>query len=268
MSLEDVQTVTFGEAWKEFLLIRPVSNKFKMAITRNDQKTVVGMVIEGFKAKKIEDEIYVVDDTTCPGILLAFPKKVIEEELNKKVLGKLMGHTLSDDQLLSLKSKTDSFLKTIDSRLGCANRTEIQQIFEEGGFWEVIFSLHQVIEYRLGKLIVFKSASLDMTQSTVIEDSLKQTICGEWHSFKLLSDIAYLLNAIDSDERQKIISFDRERNGIAHKLLTRDISDSLLKSACTHGLEAMDALENALSRIIPKPKMIVMDNFIVNELTL
>jgi len=78
LSSEDVinvQTVTFGEAWKEFLLIRPVSNKFKMAITRDDKKTVVGIKIEGFKVMKKADELYVIDDTTCPGIMLAFPKK-------------------------------------------------------------------------------------------------------------------------------------------------------------------------------------------------
>jgi len=270
LSLEDVinvQTVTFGEAWKEFLLIRPVSNKFRMAITRDDKKTVVGIKIEGFKVMKMADELYIIDDTTCPGIVLAFPQKMIEEEL-KKVLGKLMGKTLLDDQLSSMKSKTDSLLKTLDSRLGCAYRTEIQQAFEEGDFWEVIFSLHQVIEYRLGKLIVFKSARLDMTQSTVIEDSLKQTICKRLNRFKHLSDIAYLLDAINSDERQRIINFDAERDDIAHKFLRRDISDDILKSACTHGLEVMDALESALSRIIPKPQIIVMNNFDVNELSL
>jgi len=132
-------------------------------------------------------------------------------------------------------------------------------------FWEVLFSLHQLVEHRLRKLLLFKCSEINSNSSEIIFDSLMQKICNDIKTFKHLVDMTYLTGALNDGERKKALSFDANRDSIAHKLLKNEVTDKLLKTVCRQGVRLLDSLETALQRIIPKPKMIIMDSFLIHE---
>jgi hypothetical protein len=217
---------------------------------------------------EIEGEKYVVDNVACPGLTLACPIKIVEDAFNKNIIQKLAGKTLTDEQMQIILNKLSSDQKKSDSRLGCASSSEIQKAQTEKNYWEVLFSLHQLIEYRLRKLLFYKSSEVDRTNSLIITDASKRKICKEVRTFKHLIDIGYLAGAINHDERTKALVFNAERDNIAHELLLGEVTDSLLETASTHGIELLNLLEAAFQRIVPRPKMIIMDSLVVPDFML
>jgi hypothetical protein len=77
--------------------------------------------------------------------------------------------------------------------------------------------------------------------------------------------MGYLTGALNYDEMMKALSFNAERDSIAHKLLKNEITDDLLETTSVQGVELLDILETAFQRTIPKPKMIVLDSFLIHE---
>lgn len=128
-----------------------------------------------------------------------------------------------------------------------------------------MFSLHQLIEYRLRRLLLYKCSQVNTDSSEITIDSLMQNICDDITTFKHLVQIGYLTGALNEDERIKALSFNADRDSIAHKLLKSEVTDELLETVCSQGVKLLNSLENALQRIIPKPKMIMMDSFLIHE---
>jgi len=233
MSAEEI--ITFNQAWKDFLLIRPFTRSATITISRNSENVVTEVKTGAFKMLEKNGEQYIIDDISCPGIVLGFPKKVVEDAINKNILQKLIGKTLPNEQFEIIKNKLDSDAKRTDSRLGCADDSEIQQALSERNFWEVLFSLHQLVEYRFHKLLIYKSSEINAKDSMIKVNSLKRKICDDYiKTFKHLVDVAYLIGAINNEERTKALSFDSERDNIAHKLLKNEVSDFLLEATCVH----------------------------------
>ena len=74
-----------------------------------------------------------------------------------------------------------------------------------------------------------------------------------------------MTGALNYEEKTKSLSFNAERDNIAHKLLKSEITDDLLETASNHGVELLNSLESAFQRIVPKPEMIMMDSFLIHE---
>lgn len=260
------ENITFEQAWRDFLLVRPFTNRMSLKISRTPENLVSSVEIGAFKMLERGGEQYIIDDVSCPGVVLGYPKKIVEDELNKKIIQKLVGKTLPETEFAAIKSKLDTVMRQTDIRLGCANSGEIQQALLEKNFWEVMFSLHQLIEYRLRKLLMYKSMRKEVESSSVTLDPIKRKICEEEiKTFKHMIEIAYLFDALNREERDKLLSFDGERDSIAHKLLKSDVTDVILEKACAHGIEVLNLLQLALERIVPKPPIITMRSFCVNE---
>jgi hypothetical protein len=264
MTLEE-KKISFNQAWKDFLLIRPFTRSSQIVISRNADKIVTAVRAGEFKLLKKGTEQYVIDDVSCTGIILAYPRKIVDDAINEKIFLKLIGKPLSDEKLEIIRKKLDWDAKKTASRLGCANTNEVRQAILEKDFWEVLFSLHQLIEYRLRKLLLYKCSQINANSSEIIFDSLMQKICDDITTFKHLVEIGYLTGTLNQDERKKGLSFNAIRDSIAHKLLKNEVTDKLLKKVCSQGVKLLDSLENALQRIIPKPKMIMMDSFLIHE---
>jgi hypothetical protein len=165
----------------------------------------------------------------------------------------------------AIKNKLDWDAKKTASRLGCSNSNEMQQAISERSFWEVLFSLHQLIEYRLHKLLLYRCCKVNTAVSEITVDSWMKNICDSITTFRHLVEMGYLTGALNRDEKTKSLSFNAERDNIAHKLLKSEITDDLLETACNHGVELLNSLESAFQRIVPKPEMILMDSFLIHE---
>jgi hypothetical protein len=206
-----------------------------------------------------------IDDASCSGIILAYPKKIVEDAIKEKIFDKLIGKPLSDEKVEAIKNKLDWDAKKTASRLGCSNSNEIQQAISERDFWEVLFSLHQLIEYRMRKLLLYRCSKVNTATSEITVDSSTENICDHITTFKHLVEIGYLTGALNNEEKTKSLSFNAERDNIAHKLLKSEITDDMLETASNHGVELLNSLESAFQRIIPKPEMIMMDSFLIHE---
>lgn len=264
MALEK-KKIDSNQAWKDFLLVRPATRSSQIIISRNADKIVTQVKAGEFKVLTKGTEQYVIDDVSYAGIILAYPKKIVDDAIRDKIFLKLIRKPLSDKKLEIIKNKLDWDAKKTASRLGCANSNEINQAILKKDFWEVLFSLHQLIEYRLRKLLLYKCSQVNTDSSEITIDSLMQNICDGITTFKHLVEIGYLTGALNGDERKKALSFNADRDSIAHKLLKSEVTDELLETVCSQGVNLLDSLENALQRIIPKPKMIMMDSFLIHE---
>jgi len=263
MALE--KKVSFNQAWKDFLLVRPVTTSSQIMIHRNPEKVVDNVGVGDFKIITKGSEQFMIDDASCSGIILAYPRQKVEDEIREKILVRLIGKPLSDEKMESIKNKLDWDAKKMASRLGCSNSKEIQRALANKSFWEVLFSLHQLIEHRLRKIILYKSSAVNSTASEITICSSMEKICEGIKTHRHLVEIGYLLSALSPEEKTKALSFNADRDNIAHKLLTNEITDDLLEKASDHGIEVLNGLEQAFQRIVPKPEMIMMDSFLIRE---
>ena len=257
--------ISFNKAWRDFLLVRPFTRNAQIEIVRNESNVVTNVKIYPFDTFDRGEEHYIIDNVSCPGSVLAFPRQIVQEALERDVLQKVLGKTLTNEQLGIMKSKLDADLERTTARLGCANIGEIKEAIGRKDFWQVLFSIHQLAAYRLHKLLVFKSSNISIPNSEIAINPIKEKTCSELRTFQHLIDICYLIGAINDRERTKAYDFNEDRNNIAHYLLEGKVTDSLLENACTHGLEVLALLEDALQRIVPKPELIIMDSFLIHE---
>jgi hypothetical protein len=262
---QDQTTISFNQAWKDFLLIRPFTRNAQLTWTMN-KGTIIKVETSPLKTQTIDGKIFVIDDVSCEGYVLAFPLEMIQAEFNEKIGKKLIGRTFTNEQIEAFKGKLNADLKNTVDRLGCANDEEIKKALITKNYWEVLFSSHQMVEYRLHKLILYKSSEINATNSSIMINSFKQRIEHNLQTFKHLVELNYLLGSINSVEYQYALTFNSERDNIAHKLLKREVSEDLLKTACNHGLELARTLEVALQRMIGMPRIIFMDTFTVHEI--
>lgn len=251
-------------------MVRPFTSQMMVNYVKDAQQKIVRVDIgpvQTMWAVPNDQQRYLIDTVSFPGVLLGFPEEIVRKELEMKVFSKMIGKVFTDEKLAQMKEKLAEHLEKGGKRLGCANIKELKEI-SGGNYWEALFSLHQLIEHRLHMLILYKSGKLDTQKSQVILNTQKQKILGGIRSFKLLVDVAFTMDAISDVERVKIMSFDSERDSLAHYLLTRKIEASMLETVCEHGLETVEMLQNALSRTIPKPDIITMKGFEMQELPL
>lgn len=267
--IETSRSISFEEAWRQFLLVRPFTSQILVSYVKDVQQKIVRVDIGPVQIMETDQQRWLIDNVSIPGILLGFPEEIVKKELETKVFSKMVGKVFTEEGLNQMKRRVHEHLEKGSKRLGCANMRELAAEISGGNYWEALFSLHQLIEYRLHRLILYKSGKLDTQKSQVTLDHLKQKIClSEIRSFKHLVDVALIMDAISDAEREKIMSFDSERDALAHYLLTREIEPSMLQTVCKHGLEVVELLQVALSRTIPQPAIITVKHFMVQELPL
>ena len=263
---EKTFNMSFNQAWKDFLLVRPFTRNAQVTWTMDNQGTIIAVETSPLKTAEKDGKKYVIDDASCKGYVLAFPIDIVNASFDEKIGKKLLGKTFTKDQLTAFKNRLDSDLRHTSDRLGCANDEEIEKALEDKNYWEVLFSSHQLVEYRLHRLILYKSSEINIISSTLKITSFKQEIENKLQTFKHLVEVSYLLGAINNDEYQNALNFNGQRDNIAHKLLKKEVTEDILRTACNHGIEIAEVLESALQRIIPKPEMIIMDTFSVHDI--
>jgi hypothetical protein len=264
--MSEKQTTSFNQAWKDFLLVRPFTRNAQVTWTMDNNGTITKVETSPLKTRIFGDKTFIIDDSSCEGYVLAFPIEVVQAEMNEKIGKKLLGKTITKQQAEFFKGKLDADLKKTSNRLGCANDEELSRALMENNYWEALFSSHQIVEYRLHKLLLYKSSERDSKTSQITLDPLKSAINDRLQTFKHLIEINFLIGSINYDEYQIALNFNGERDNLAHKLLRKEIADDTLKTACSHGLELSKILEAALGRIIPKPNVIFMNTFTIHEI--
>lgn len=249
-------------------MVRPFTNQVMLTYVKDAQQKIVRVDMGPVQIMWTDQQRWLIDSVSIPGVLLGFPEEIVKKELEEKVFSKMIGKVITEEELAEMKRKVHAHLEKGGKRLGCANMKELAQEISGGNYWEALFSLHQLIEYRLHKLLLYKSGKFDTQKSQVILDPLKRKVLSNIRTFKHLADVAFIMDVISDSERTKIMSFDSERDALAHSLLTREIEASMLQTVCRHGLEIVEMLQNALSRIIPKPEIITVKIFKVQEFPL
>jgi hypothetical protein len=83
--------ISFNQAWRDFLLIRPFTRSAQITISRNTETVVVGVQTGEFKVLVKGAEQYMIDDVSCSGIILAYPRKIVEDAIKEKIFNKLIG---------------------------------------------------------------------------------------------------------------------------------------------------------------------------------
>jgi 23S rRNA maturation mini-RNase III len=266
--VESSKSISFEEAWRKFLLVRPFTNQIMLTYVKDAQQKIVRVDTGPVQIMWDDQQRWLIDSVSIPGVLLGFPEEIVKKELETKVFSKMINKVITEEELARMKRKVSEHLEKGGRRLGCANMKELAEEISGGNYWEALFSLHQLIEYRLRMLILYKSGKLDAEKSQVILDPLKQKLLSNIGSFKHLVDLAFIMDAVFDVERTKIMSFKSERDTLAHDLLTKEMEASMLQTMCKHGLEVVEMLQDALSRTIPKPAIITVKKFEMQELPL
>ena len=256
--------ISFNEAWRDFLIIRGIFYDVHVNVSLNSNKRISEVnLIAPLVRRNIDGEECFCDESSA-SIPLAYSKKLVLPEIQEKVIEPLFIDQLTKTSKIARSTyvaKRKKIKQKIQARLGCSIRSEVRKLVSEKRYWETLFSLHQMLEHRLRKMVMYKCTDGDSSGSEILVENLKEKICEDIRSFKHLTNIAFLIGAINEETRNKIICFAEERDDIAHKLLTMKIPPSLLKNLCSRGLTLIDTLENHFSRIIPKPKCIKMRKF-------
>lgn len=258
------KSISFDEAWKDFLIIRAITYKLPVRLDLDSEQRVVRVVIKSLPERELEGQQYFCDDSTYSrmGITLAYHRNIVLPEMENKIIKPYLGKPLEEWERDALKGKIERFKSKIEARLGGALRSEVERLISERHYWEALFSLHQILEHRIRRMLMYKSMDLDRSNSRIFVNEKKEKFCKEEiKTFKSLTKIACLIGAIDEETRKKLVSFDRKRDSIAHKVLRKQIPRHILKNHCKHGLDLMDTLERYFADIVPKPKFIRMQEF-------
>lgn len=259
--------ISFNEAWKDFLIIRPIPYKSGAWIYLDSNQKVTRVDFAKFlKLKEIEGKRYFCDDSTIPSMTICYPEQIVVSEFENKIAKLLLGKPFEKWKRDVLKGKSEHLRRKVEAQLGGARKSEVQEIYSRKRYWEALFSLHQILNHRLRKLLMYKSMDIDYSSSKILINSVKENICKEIKWFSQLINSALLIGAIKDDTKEELVRFNEERNQIAHDLLEMTIHRSRLKSQCEHGLKLMDILEDSFSEIIPKPKFIKMSKFEVKSI--
>jgi len=262
-AVSSVTNISFNEAWKDFLIIRAIPYKLGAWIYFDSNQKVTRIDFSKFlKLKEIEGQRYFCDESTIPNIPLCYPEQTVTSEIERKIARLLLGKPFEEWKRGALKGKREHSKRKIEARLGGAIRSEVQRLISDEDYWEALFSLHQILEHRLRKMTMFKSMEIDRSNSKISINEEKEEICkAKITTFKRLARIAFLVGATDKKIREELLSFDRKRDSIAHRILRKPIPQHMLRNHCKHGLRLMDTLEKCFAEIIPKPNFIVMRKF-------
>jgi hypothetical protein len=224
------------------------------------------MGTESFKKRELAGQWYFCDESTIPSMPLCYSKEIVLSEIENKIVKPLINNPPEKRPYDALRGKSERFERKIAARLGRAIKNEVERLVSDEQYWEALFSLHQILEHRLRKMFTYKSMDIDASKQEILFDEEKEAMCRQVEFFKPLADFAFLVGAIESDTREKLLDFNNKRNDIAHDFLKMDIPRKRLKKVCSIGLELMDILENQFSKIIPKPKFIIMPKFFIKSI--
>lgn len=250
--------IVFDAAWKDFLVVRSISHKISLVLHFTADKTIQSFALGPFVQGEIDGRQYLIDTGASKDIPLVYPLEAVMAEIDTKITRPLRGKMLGEKEMLSLRGKSQATMQKIDTRLGGAIRAEVGNLIQTKNYWEALFSIHQILEHRLHRLLVYKSAKMEVPSNKITIDRAKERICNSIRSFKHLIELTYLTSAVDEQTMLRLTSFDKERDNVTHKLLTMEIPSDDLKSLCDRGLALMDDLETSLSSIIPKPRFVSM----------
>lgn len=262
------KTISFSKAWKDFLIIKSIPYKLGYWVFFDNDKNIIGILLgptSPLKSTKIDDHEYLVDES-IGDIPLVYPKEMFIKEVNEKFSNRLIGKRLAEVNLNAISGTAEKEEKKYKTMLGAQARNELQKLIDDKKYWEALFSIHPIIEHRLRRILVYKTMNVHLDEKKIIIDPMKENIVKEIRTFKHLTESAFLVGAIDQETKTNILTFDSERNEIAHELLKREVSQSKLNKACLHGLKLLDDLEKSLSKIIPKPSYLVMRKLEIPDL--
>jgi hypothetical protein len=256
--MSSLRTVSFDEAWKEFLIMREIPYSLQFNLQTDSDNRVVGIGIPFFDERNINGQDFYIDEKTITGFTIAYPKDATISDLSEKLFKPLLGRRLDKSRADSLKKFGETIKREAETRLGAQVRNEIERLISEGNCWEALFSLHPIIEHRLRTMLKYKCMDTNPASPEIMVDDSKDNVCKDIKNFKHLVDITFLTGAIDADVRVRVLSFDDERDTIAHNLSREKILSGRLESLCKTGLELLNILEESFSRIVPKPAVIRM----------
>jgi len=253
--------ISFNKAWKDFLIMRAIPYNLRFVIYFDSNKKVTRIDVETLKEISIEGQQYFCDESTIPGLPLVYPKNLVLSEVECKIFRPFLGKQLEGTKIALWRGKSQTIRRRIEAQLGRSARSEIQKAIQDKDYWEVLSSLHQILEHRLRKMLLYKSSHIDLYSEEILINEYKEKFCQEIKTFKHLAKLAFLVGAIEKETREKVILFDSQRDNIAHKLLKMKIPDHVLENLCLLGLDLMDTLEECFSEIIKKPKFLEMEKF-------
>ena len=242
--------------------MRDLDYKLQFTIYFDSNKRVNKIEVETLEKRTIEGQEYFCDDKTHPDITFAYPMDIVMEEMHKKLATPFLGKRFDESVSDSIKRDAERTIERFKVRLGAQTKDKIQQLIDEGDYWQVLFSLHPILEHRLKKILKYKSMELLPSTLEIVVNPLKEEFCEkDIRSFKHLTKLVYLIGGIDQKTKMNILRFNSERGNIAHELLKEEIPLQKLEQICTDGLKVMDTLETCFSQIIPKPDVIIMSEF-------
>lgn len=253
--------ISFNKAWKDFLIMRAIPYNLRFIIYFDSNQKVTEINVETLKEIDIEGQQYFCDESTIPSLPLVYPKNVVFSEVESKIVRPFLGKQLEGTEIALWRGKSQTIRKKIEAQLGRSARSEIQKAIQDKNYWEALFSLHQILEHRLRKMLLYKTLHIDHSTEEILIDEYKEKFCQEIKTFKRLAKLVFLVEAIDKETREKVIRFDSQRDNIAHKLLRMKIPNHALENLCLLGLDLMDTLEKGFSEIVQKPKFLEMGKF-------
>lgn len=262
--MRSIKKIGFNEAWKDFLVIRAIPYNFCSIIYFDSDQKITQINVEVLREIEIEGQRYFCDESTSPGMPLLYPKSVVFSEIESKIIKPFLGRQLKASEIASLRGRSQEVRRGIEAQLGRSARSEIQKAVLDKNYWEALFSLHQILEHRLRKMLLYKTAvCVDHSAKEILISDYSEKICQEIITFKQLAKTAFLVGAIDEETRERLVRFNTQRNNIAHKLLKMRIPSQVLMNLCSFGLDLMEALEKCFSETIPRPEFVEMTKFAI-----
>ena len=255
--------VSFNEAWRDFLILRGILYEVRINFSLDANHKISDVNhITSLVRKNFDGEEYFCDESSA-NIPLCYSKNLVLPEIQKKIVEPFFVEQLTRTSKIASPTylgRRKKMVQKIEAQLGCAIRTEVCKLISGEQYWEVLFSLHQILKHRLRKMLMYKSM-LEPSTKEILFDERKETICKQIPRFKHLIDIAFLTGAIEGSTRAKLEKFNSDRNDLAHHLFKKKIPPNKLKKLCFRGLKLMDTLEHLFSKIIQKPRFIKMRRF-------
>ena len=215
-AVKPIKKISFNEAWKDFLIIRPIAYKLGYWLFLDSQQRISQISIKSLPKREINGKQYFCDDSSIPNMPICYPENIVLPEIKEKIVKPLLGKPLEKWKLNSIKGKHKKFTKDIETRIGAAIRSEVQNLVLEEHYWEALFSLHQILEHRLRKLLIYKSMEIDSPRQMILIYPDKEEVCKKIKTLKHLTNLAFLIGAITNDARTKLLAFNSDRNNIAH----------------------------------------------------
>jgi len=259
-------SISFSDAWRDFLIIRGVPYKLKLMIGMGPQRKVVQLKVGPLNRRKHMNRWYHVDNSPELDIPLAYPEDIVTAEIIEKMFQPSLGKRLKRTEIDSIAKAHEKIRRKVQTRLGAQAKNRLQKLISEGHCWEALFSIHPILEHRLRRLLKYKTMDINEANSEILIDPLREKLCQEIQSFRHLANLTFLVGAITEKTRGKILQFNSDRDSIAHELLKREILPEKLQKLCAAGLELMDSLQKSFADLVPKPEFIVMKKFYIEKI--